>query len=601
MSDGVSMRIVSHNSLSVSAEMNQELSAKNNSYITAYAVFLGFALAYFWYYLPQDFSYTDEGYLLGLGHRMAQGQLIYVDFNFLRPPLSPLIQAFFIKTFGSGYTVLWSKIYWALQATATVVIASYIYRGWMSRPLFTITLIATLLYSTLLFAFPWYTYDGMFFASLFVLSVFRTRFLLAGVFAGLAFLCKQGFLALLPLTFGFLFVLTLFETGNWKLQTRNLLRATLGWGIPVAICSIAFLMYGAFDEMITNIFILPQRVNPTDLSFILFQDLPRVVTKFAVPALIVLALYLLRSFVAVRLVLILALAISLSDTMLSSKYELPQFMITTIYLVSFICLFESLKITRLKEINLRGLKNLTLALVLGMTLLYVASISYSGAVFSYIGGIVGLPMLVIALSNSYIRAPRALQSETQTKSGIFLRERLIPYLAALSVLLLCFLAHHKFPYSGGPRNAMNFEFATLKLIGISGRNSIVSTIDSLADYIETHTDDLDSIFVFPGLTSLCYLTDRHAWGRTHWSYYLEYDDIMAEITIEKLRNAPPSLVVMEKMDSAKLATKVPRRRRISNTVAENFILVDSIGVFLIYEPRAGDSGASADEINSTEL
>ncbi|MCH9032376.1 MAG: hypothetical protein IIB00_08985 [candidate division Zixibacteria bacterium] len=584
MSDGVSMRIVSHNSLSVSAEMNQELSAKNNSYITAYAVFLGFALAYFWYYLPQDFSYTDEGYLLGLGHRMALGQLIYVDFNFLRPPLSPIIQAVFIKTFGSGYTVLWSKIYWAIQATATVIIASYIYREWMSRPLFTITLIATLLYSTLLFAFPWYTYDGMFFASLFVLSVFRTRFLLAGVFAGLAFLCKQGFLALLPLTFGFLFVLTLFETGNWKLQTRNLLRATLGWGIPVAICSIAFLMYGAFDEMITNIFILPQRVNLTSLNFILFQDLPIVVTNFAVPALIVLGLYLLRSFVVIRLVLILALAISLSDTMLNSKNDLPQFMITTIYLVSFLSLFENLRKIRQKKCDQLTLRNHTLALALGITLLYVASINYCGVVFSYVGGVVALPMLFVVLSNSIGPIANEFRSAERTMLETFLKKGLIPYLVALGVLTLCFLAHHKFPYSRGPRSALSSEFATPKLAGIRGRSSIVVTIDSLVNYILVNTSDRDSIFTFPALTSLCYLTDRPAWGRTHWSYYREYDTIMAKHTVSRLLSAPPSLVILENPDSSSLVWEAVRKNKVIEAVVENFKLVDSVVGFMCYRP-----------------
>ncbi len=362
----------------------------------SYLVFAFFALAYFGYYLPQGFTILDDAYLLALGQRISEGQLLYNDFYYLRTPLSPLLQSVWITLLGDNYTILFSRIIWALQLCATVVVFSLLYRRWLSAISLALVLCATLVYSSLLFAFPWYSYDGMFFTALFALFVYRRRTLLAGVFAGLAFLSKQGFIVILPLYV----LLDLLETKFAKEPIRNWFARSvrLGGGLVAVVALAGLILPAPLTEIWNNVFVLPERINALPLSFLLYQDLTETFLAVWPSALSLLIVLLAPLKFMVKTVALLIWVIIVWPYLGASAATLPR----VLTLVSFAALGwfyllglwnarDGARDTQLKEVfKISGLALITL---------YAAGFNYNGWVFSYIGGALSLPVLVLWSSN----------------------------------------------------------------------------------------------------------------------------------------------------------------------------------------------------------
>ena len=155
------------------------MSTKSKSYshrkaldaVWPYAAFALLVFAYSYFTLGHGFNATDEGYLLSLGARVANGEAPYTDFSFFRTPLSVYIQSGLIKLFGDSYTVLASRIVWTAQMFLVMLMMSVFYRRFVKPWELLLLLTATFTVSTLLMIFPWYNYDALFFAVLAVLMI----------------------------------------------------------------------------------------------------------------------------------------------------------------------------------------------------------------------------------------------------------------------------------------------------------------------------------------------------------------------------------------------------------------------------------------------
>ena len=80
----------------VSANIGSDLPPENRSILAKswpYAIFVILVVIYNYFFLGQGFNGTDEGYLLSLGQRIVDGDRPYLDFYFLRTPLSIYVQA----------------------------------------------------------------------------------------------------------------------------------------------------------------------------------------------------------------------------------------------------------------------------------------------------------------------------------------------------------------------------------------------------------------------------------------------------------------------------------------------------------------------------
>lgn len=562
----------------------------------AYGIFSLFTVAYFWMYLPQGFSLIDSGYLLGLGHRVAEGQTLYSDIYFFRTPLSVYWQAGMIALFGGAYTVLASKIIWAIQITATVVIASFIYQRWLSPALLAITLCATLVYSSMLLSFPWYSYDGMFFTALFALLFCKRRYIPAGLAAGLAFMCKQSFLALIPVTFMIWLIALVISRGSIKHWRDALMWCSVGALAVILVMLGIFALQGSLGDFWQNVFVLPSSAHPLSTQFILIQNLPQV-AQVAWPFTLLMATILLArathwSTSAITAAAFVALGGSL--VVLDSSLS---FNITALLYVMLLVGIMKAAYTIRRDRGGRELTHKIMFYAASFAALYLAGLNYGGWRFSNIGGVLAIPAVITILASQSDAFPAGDLEKRSGIRGLLQRlpggKSLQAAVFALATLTLAFIAHHKYPYFQPHRETLVVPFQSSMLAGLVSEAKYVDVVDGVVSYVTENTEEGDSIFAYPDFTALNFLTSRPAWGSVQWYYKLEFNLKMARETVEHLRLSPPRLAVVRSHWRWESLTKEPysyahleREKIIFEALQENMTIVDSIGFFHIMRPNS---------------
>jgi len=566
--------------------VNTEIEISFRSQLSAYVFFALFCAAYFLYYLPQGFSLFDDAYLLGLATRIVDGETPYVDFYFLRTPLSIYIQAGIVKVFGDSYTVLWSRVYWAVQLSGMIVISSLMYRKYLPAALLSVCLCASLVYSSLLFSFPWYTYDGMFFVVVSAYFIWRKRYVYSGASAALAVFCKQGFLVFGPAFFVLWLIAALLKKEpltNWRNSATSF---GLGWTLMALVGLVALLVNGQLISFWENAFLLPAKVHPLPLTFVFLQTLPMVLADhWPMIGLYGLTLTVRSPRWVTGALLILLTGFYWKD--LTHHWMNLQYLITPLaYITLLVAVFRATR-------NAGAWSNIVVLSLLGVSAAYAASFNYDGLIFSYIAGPITLPALVIILFMNLDGGEALKRGIFATwKSGIFSKWPIALTVSA-TALIISLLVHHRFPYMENPREFLTVEFQTPKLSGLKSSAVQVGFIDSLTSYVTERTSAEDVLFGFPDLTPLNYLTGRRAWGRTHWHFPLEYNLEMALVTADLIKSDPPDLTVLRVFDDNVDKYKAPyayvqsgKERIILDALLENMAIVDSIGPFYILRPRA---------------
>ena len=568
----------------------------SGSYFTprfyAYGIFFLFTVIYFSVYLPQGFSLLDDGYLLGLGQRVAGGEKIYSDFYFFRTPLSVYWQAGLIGLFGISYTVLASKIIWALQITATVTIASFIYRRWMSSSLLALTLCASLVYSSMLLSFPWYTYDAMFFTAVFAYFFFERRYLPAGLVAGLAFICKQSFAALIPATFVIWLLALALSRSSFDDWRKALIWTSIGaLSVVVVLCGILAIQ-NSLGDFWQNVFVLRSSVSPLSIQFMLIQNLPQA-AAVAWPFTLLMGAIVLSPGRWAAAIMAAAFA-AFAGRLLSEDFSLVYNVTALLYVILLAGILRTAYTVRRKGEDAE-LKRKMMFYAVSIAALYLAGLNYSGWDFANIGGVLALPAVIIFLCG---RLEDATHDNVIKSAGLIGRMRLflggawlLPTVFALGIFMLAFAAHDKFPYLQGDRQALEAPFESAMLAGMLGEAGHVREVDSVVSYIKAATEESDAVFAYPDFTVLNYLSSRPAWGNVPWHYRREFNYAMAVHTAERLRDSPPRLAIVrthwrnQSLAEERFAyADLSREKLILDALLENMVTVDSIGRFLIMRP-----------------
>ncbi|MEM8886582.1 MAG: hypothetical protein AAGD28_01260 [Bacteroidota bacterium] len=169
---------------------------------------IGFLLAvlYFLAYGFHGMSDTDQGFISALSYRVLQGEIPYVDFIYIRPPLSLYLHAFIQSFIPASLEILGERFIFYLFMALSVF---WTIRGLQHFFDFRKIGISTELFLVMAFAcsvhnFPpmaWHTIDGILFSSLGVYMVARRQKIYWHVFALFCFaaaaLCKQAFYPML--------------------------------------------------------------------------------------------------------------------------------------------------------------------------------------------------------------------------------------------------------------------------------------------------------------------------------------------------------------------------------------------------------------------
>ena len=162
-------------------------------------------MIYYLLYGPFGFADTDQGFIPALSYRISIGEIPYLDFDYVRPPLSPLLHrlelylpdAFEMRAMRfHSYLMVWASVLFSLLAFR---------RHFELKKLGTSTwILASLAFVFSMHNFPpmpWNTVDGVFFGSLgiYLLSLERKGLILGLFSLFLAAMAKQPFAVLFPI------------------------------------------------------------------------------------------------------------------------------------------------------------------------------------------------------------------------------------------------------------------------------------------------------------------------------------------------------------------------------------------------------------------
>ncbi len=146
-------------------------------------------------------EYTDTGFVIGLAYRISLGQHIYFDFDYVRPPLTPLLWSLPLNLDLEGKEIL-IRFLVLIQKMVTAAFLYLTLRKCGQNKVSSIS-VATIAFSFLVHnmpMMPWHTTDGLFFAAT-AIGLFAWNAPVAGlIFATMAALTKQSFYPL-PILF----------------------------------------------------------------------------------------------------------------------------------------------------------------------------------------------------------------------------------------------------------------------------------------------------------------------------------------------------------------------------------------------------------------
>jgi hypothetical protein len=157
-----------------------------------------------------------DGFTLAYSRRIIEGQIVHRDFITIRPILSPLLHVPFVL-WGGDYTYWFSRLFvWFQFGCITWVWTSLIEKKVIKQSFGMLekVLIALIIFAASVFEFPimaWHTIDGLFFISLGIalnLSEKPSNKIIGYFLVSLAYLCKQSFILVAPLT--------LIIFGDWR-------------------------------------------------------------------------------------------------------------------------------------------------------------------------------------------------------------------------------------------------------------------------------------------------------------------------------------------------------------------------------------------------
>lgn len=194
-------------------------------------LFIIFVISYFVVYGFYGYNDADDGYVLAFSWRVFNGEIPYRDFISVRPPLTFLFHSLPLYFIPDNYQIIFERfLFYVLMALSCLFCSLSLVNVFKQNFQINSYLLATIgfVFSVHNFSpMPWYTVDGIFFASFGIFILIRSSSLYSVVF-GMLFLvlsalCKQPFY-LMPFV-GIVFIIVIYR--DWRKTTVAILSLIL--------------------------------------------------------------------------------------------------------------------------------------------------------------------------------------------------------------------------------------------------------------------------------------------------------------------------------------------------------------------------------------
>ncbi len=459
---------------------------------------LGLALVWGAFYAHHGYSGRDEGLIVSLAWRVAQGQWPYRDFILVLPPVSVLLHTIPQLLLPLEWLLIFERyLFFLIIATYSRVTAAALGRTFdlgklgVGQPLLTVLFFVV---STANFPpMPWPTTDGILLCavgSYALLRVGRRWTLAATLLFFLGALCKQSFAFMLPASLVYLLVVG---------RRRDAWTAVSAYAVMTAAFASALVAGGLFREFLAQVSVqssLRSLINSGLLNYFRFHAAATVPAFLAAAALVGLSFRFgarLRS--AAPYVLLLGIfGIQGYGFVTLQRFQTPTFNYAGFLML--ICL-------PLVALDFRTRRRQAMALLLLLTLSWCASLSWgfqSPLLFS-------APILFCLLLHSR----RRLTSSSRT-------------LAAATLVAAMFVQYlgYQFPYAEPPRTRLDQPLSR----AFARLRGIYSSPERLAGYQELkrlHDTYGDNYVVYPGVTLSHFLTDTGSPARLDWAFFVQTD------------------------------------------------------------------------------
>jgi hypothetical protein len=576
------------------------LSARRQTALFAVLLFVA-GLAYRATFLNQAFNASDEAFLPAVAMRIVKGQVIYRDFIYASPPLTPYKEAAVAFILGDAYGFFASRWVFAVEASLGTVIAFLIIRRFLGPwPAFLVTL-PTVFFTTVLYAYSNFNFDAqILFLAGFLLLVWdleRERWplvMLAGACCGLAFLAKPTYLAMAVGVCG----LGLLRT--WFGGPRRWPLFAAGFAIVVGLVFLAIAGAGLWDQFRHQSFGLLLQARPVSKRQLIYQDWPNYLLppgRAAVPALaaaILLGLAKYRTRLGVPAIVLLGgiLAALVVPALPSSTIGIPtngqlNLLVGGLALVLAINLVASLVTVaaRLPTLyqrpwaaRVRAELFPPLVPIVAAVLEYLHGVDLSSMRFAYVGTFLGVPVALAFLYMGW-----------RLWGGASVVRMAMPGAVGVFIAVAGAVVTHGSPYLDGPRDQMTATFTSTRLAGISTVPSKAAHVNDLVAEIERDTGPGDSTFVFPDGQGYYVLTGRTNPTKVDWFDIEATTPAMTIEALDTLKTHPPQWVYVQLYNESDISHSTPlnfsvdpRWQPIFDFIIANYDLVRTVDGVQVY-------------------
>jgi len=515
--------------------------------------------------------------------RIARGQLIYRDFNYASPPLTPYKEAAIAAILGDSYGFLASRWVFAVEVSLGTVIAFLIIRRFLAPlPAFLVTL-PTVFFTTILYYYSNFNFDAqILFLAGFLLLVWDVEkgrtllMLLAGVLCGLAFLAKPTYLAMAVGICG------LGLLRPWFGGPRRWPLFAAGFVSVVGALFVAIAGAGLWDQFRHQAFGQLLQARAVSKRQLVFQDWPTWLFIHGYAALLPLAVAVLIPvarlwrWAAVPALVLLAVVMAAFAALAwpSSVLGIPtdgqmNLLVGALALVLLVNLIASAVTVaaRLPQLSqqpwaarVRDEMFPPMVPIVAAVLEYLQGVDLSSMRFAYVGTFLGVP---VALAFLYMGWRLSYPTESSTPRGPLkwggapVVRVAAPAVVGVFIAIAGAVVTHGSTYLDGPRDQMTAELTGPRVAGLKTLPSNATHINGLVAEIERQAGPGDSVFIFPDGQAYYVITGRTNPTKVDWYDILATTPAISSDAVADLQRNPPTWILVQEYNESDFRHQSP--------------------------------------------